>query len=64
MRRSDADFLGQSLSIDADFRIAFFAPGLGKRGCGIVEFEYPYKASQRRTSRQMPSDRELILSKT
>src|SRR5262245_25495636 len=50
--------------IDADFQIVFFATRFVKGGFGIAGFEYPYKASQRSTSRQMPSDRELILRET
>jgi predicted alpha/beta-hydrolase family hydrolase len=49
--------------MDSPF-LDFFARGLGKRGVRVVRFEYPYMASQRRTGKKKPPDREPVLRET
>jgi predicted alpha/beta-hydrolase family hydrolase len=42
----------------------FLAKGLGKHGCRVVRFEYPYMASKRVTGKAKPPDREPVLRET
>jgi predicted alpha/beta-hydrolase family hydrolase len=51
---------GAGAPMDSPF-MAFFAQGLGKRGCRVARFEYPYMASKRVNGKQRPPDREPVL---
>jgi predicted alpha/beta-hydrolase family hydrolase len=54
---------GAGAGMDSPF-LDFFAKGLARHGYRVVRFEYPYMASQRRTGRKKPPDREPVLRET
>jgi len=54
---------GAGAGMDTPF-MSFFATGLAERGFRVVRFEFPYMASQRKTSKRKPPDRELVLRET
>jgi predicted alpha/beta-hydrolase family hydrolase len=54
---------GAGAGMESPF-LEFFAKGLGGLGYRVVRFEYPYMASQRRTGRKKPPDREPVLRET
>ena len=54
---------GAGAGMDSPF-MDFFAKGLGRSGCRVVRFEYPYMASKRATGKQKPPDREPVLRQT
>jgi hypothetical protein len=51
---------GAGAPMDSPF-MDFFANGLGKQGCRVVRFEFPYMANKRVTDKGKPPDLEPVL---